>query len=70
MNQPERHLQLVQPDPASARVRELTARAARAGYRLVRAPAAPYEWRLLDALDGQTLFSAARLDEIDLWLRT
>ncbi|WP_330257097.1 hypothetical protein OG874_22515 [Nocardia sp. NBC_00565] len=64
----ERHLQPVKRDPMSARVHELTARAARAGYRLVRDPVSPYDWNVLDASDGERIHSAARLDQIDQWL--
>ncbi|WP_024804689.1 hypothetical protein [Nocardia sp. BMG51109] len=70
MNHRERHLHPVSPDPASARIRELTARAARAGYRLVRSPVAPYEWRLVDAADGDGIYSATQLDDIEHWLAT
>ncbi|MBF6176311.1 hypothetical protein [Nocardia blacklockiae] len=70
MNKSEQHLWVVPPDAASAHIRDLTARAARAGYRLVRAPVSPYEWRLLDATDGVLLHAVARLDDIELWLDT
>ncbi|WP_280275334.1 hypothetical protein [Nocardia wallacei] len=70
MTQPERHLHTIRPDAASAHVRDLTVRATRAGYRLVRAPRSPYEWRLLDVSDGAILHAVARLDEIEHWLDT
>ncbi|MFE9327900.1 MULTISPECIES: hypothetical protein [Nocardia] len=50
------------------RIRQLTARAGRAGYRLERASGVPYDWMLLDAEDGATTYSAADLDQIERWL--
>lgn len=68
MTQSEQHLHLVRPDAASAHVRDLTGRATRAGYRLVRSPRSPYEWRLLDVSDGAVRHTVPRLDEIEHWL--
>ncbi|WP_433757321.1 hypothetical protein [Nocardia sp. CA-135398] len=50
------------------RIRQLTARARRGGYRLERASKAPYDWMLLDAEDDTTIYSAADLDQIERWL--
>ncbi|MFI6363199.1 hypothetical protein ACIBG0_10680 [Nocardia sp. NPDC050630] len=50
------------------RIRQLTARAARAGYRLERASRVPYDWMLLDAEDGTNIYSGADLDQIERWL--
>lgn len=47
-------------EPTAVRIRQLTARAGRAGYRLERASTVPYDWMLLDAEDGATTYSAAR----------
>ncbi|WP_174184691.1 hypothetical protein [Nocardia barduliensis] len=55
-------------DPLAEQLRELTDRATRAGYRLVRAPAAPYDWELLDAEDGDVVVSATNLAQIEQWL--
>jgi hypothetical protein len=57
-----------QIDFASARIRQLTARARRAGYRLEHASQAPYDWMLLDAEDGTNVYSAIDLDQIEQWL--
>ncbi|WP_327098773.1 hypothetical protein OIE68_08175 [Nocardia vinacea] len=51
-------------DPESARVQQLASRAARAGYLLVR----DQGWTLLDAEDGEALYSTASLDLIEQWL--
>ena len=61
------------PIPAGgehARLRELTDRAARFGYVLIRCPGAPHAWSLLDAEDNQVVLAAETLDEIEAWLRT
>ncbi|MBB5918727.1 hypothetical protein BJY24_007639 [Nocardia transvalensis] len=50
--------------------RFLAARAARAGYRLVRGDAPPHPWLLLDAEDGQPLHTATSLDQIQQWLNS
>ncbi|BCK56460.1 hypothetical protein [Nocardia wallacei] len=68
MTQPERQLHPVRSDAASAHVRDLTVRATRSGYRLVRAPRSPYEWRLLDVTDGAVRHAVPRLDDIEHWL--
>ncbi|MFJ1456579.1 hypothetical protein [Nocardia sp. N2S4-5] len=59
----DRHLRTV-TDPATRRVRELAARAGRAGYRLVRGWP-PHAWHLLDAEDGEQIHTAATLDLIE-----
>ncbi|MEV2219408.1 hypothetical protein AB0E01_05965 [Nocardia vinacea] len=64
----ERHLHLVKPDPESMRVQQMTARAARAGYLLTRSPAEPRVWSLLDASDGERVYSALTIDRIEQWL--
>ncbi|MFX0580688.1 hypothetical protein [Nocardia nepalensis] len=55
-------------DPISERIRQLTARAKRAGYRLERASRVPYDWMLLDAEDGANIYSTEDLDQIEVWL--
>lgn len=55
-------------EPTAVRIRQLTARAGRAGYRLERASGVPYDWMLLDAEDGANTYSAADLDQIERWL--
>ena len=49
-------------------VRELRQRATSAGYHLVRNSTPPYSWRLLDAEDGEQMFSSAVLDQVRQWL--
>ncbi|WP_169814583.1 hypothetical protein [Nocardia pseudovaccinii] len=51
-------------DPESAREQQLASRAERAGYLLVR----DQRWTLLDAEDGEALYSTASLDLIEQWL--
>ncbi|WP_280271045.1 hypothetical protein [Nocardia wallacei] len=55
-------------DPAAARVRRLSARADSAGYHLVRQSTPPYNWKLLDASDGEPIFVTATLDAVERWL--
>ncbi|WP_051020548.1 hypothetical protein [Nocardia araoensis] len=56
------------PEPDSERFRNLTARATRAGYCLVRDPVSPHDWKLLDAENGDAVISAANLEQIEQWL--
>ncbi|WP_329408634.1 hypothetical protein OG563_40600 [Nocardia vinacea] len=63
----ERHLGPV-TNPMAKRVRDLTERAGRAGYRLVGVPDSSYKWWLLDAEDREPIHSAATLDQIEQWL--
>jgi hypothetical protein len=58
----------VTPDPNSERLRNLTDRATRAGYCLIRDPISPRAWNLLDAEDGDVVLSAASLERIEQWL--
>ncbi|BCK52955.1 hypothetical protein [Nocardia wallacei] len=60
----------VSRDPARERVRRLSARAENAGYYLVRQSAPPYEWKLLDASDGEPILVAATLDAVERWLNS
>jgi hypothetical protein len=55
-------------DPIAEQLRELTDRATRAGYHLMRDPTAPYDWKLLDAEDGDVVVSVANLAQIEQWL--
>ncbi|WP_327096556.1 hypothetical protein OIE68_42720 [Nocardia vinacea] len=55
------------PDSIATRVRFLEARAARAGYRLVRDERPPYGWQLLAIENGERIYSGS-LDRIDAWL--
>ncbi|MEU1546581.1 hypothetical protein [Nocardia sp. NPDC005745] len=55
-------------DPIAERLRELTDRATRGGYRLVRDPVSPRDWQLVDAEDGDTVVTAANLTQIEQWL--
>ncbi|MEU0501733.1 hypothetical protein [Nocardia sp. NPDC005998] len=64
----DRRLQPEPTDSISVRIRQLTARAGRVGYRLERASRAPYDWMLLDAEDGANIYSTADLDQIERWL--
>ncbi|MEV6337309.1 hypothetical protein AB0M12_21635 [Nocardia vinacea] len=64
----DRRLRPVPTDAAAVRIRQLTARAGRTGYRLERASGVPYDWMLLDAEDGANTYSAADLDQIERWL--
>ncbi|MEU2120841.1 hypothetical protein [Nocardia niwae] len=52
----------------AGRLSGLTDRAIRSGYCLVRDPAAPHDWKLLDAEYGDVVVSAANLTEIEEWL--
>ncbi len=63
-----RRLRVVNGDEVWARIGALTARAARGGYRLIRDSAQPYRWVLLDAEDGECLYSALTLEDIERWL--
>ncbi|MFJ1458577.1 hypothetical protein [Nocardia sp. N2S4-5] len=56
--------------PFHFQVRQLIARATSAGYCLVRAPSPPHNWTLLDAEDGELVFSSPYLDQIRQWLDT
>ncbi|MEU6190594.1 hypothetical protein [Nocardia sp. NPDC047038] len=58
------------PDPNSKRFRDLTDRATRAGYFLVRDPVSPHDWKLLDAENGDVVISAANLEQIEQWLHS
>ncbi|GAB2704924.1 hypothetical protein [Nocardia thraciensis] len=58
---------LMNDDPVP-QVRQVSARATRGGYRLVRDTTPPNRWLLLDLEDGECLYSALTLDEIDQWL--
>ncbi|MBF6333351.1 hypothetical protein IU452_33165 [Nocardia transvalensis] len=60
----------VPPDPQSERVRQVVQRARKAGYRLIRDPRLPHQWQLLDLADGERIYSAATLDQIEQWLST
>ncbi|MBB5911923.1 hypothetical protein BJY24_000790 [Nocardia transvalensis] len=55
-------------DAITMRIRLLTARASRSGYHLVRASSPPYSWTLLDAEDGEGIYSTPDLDQIEYWL--
>ncbi len=55
-------------EPTVLRIRQLTARAARAGYLLERASRVPFDWMLLDAEDDTAIYSATDLDQIERWL--
>ncbi len=55
-------------NPMAERIRELTMRAERAGYVLVRCAAPRYEWKLLDSEYCDDVFTTSQLDEIDDWL--
>ncbi|WP_067673509.1 hypothetical protein [Nocardia miyunensis] len=57
-------------EPSSAQIREVSARAERAGYLLDCDRWSSAEWRLLDAIDGELLYEAETLDEIAHWLGT
>lgn len=57
----------VPADPESARIRHLSARATRAGYRL-ECTGVPCDWELLELEDGTLIYSADTLDEIEKWL--
>ncbi|MEU6830522.1 hypothetical protein ABZ894_17900 [Nocardia beijingensis] len=50
------------------RLPELTDRADRAGYRLMRDPVSPHDWKLLDAEHGDVIVSASNLAPIEQWL--
>ncbi|MFE7742121.1 hypothetical protein [Nocardia sp. NPDC057455] len=58
----------VRPDRRAERLRDLTDRATRAGYCLVRAPVSPHDWKLVDAEDGGVVVSAPNLEQIERWL--
>ncbi|MFF3568514.1 hypothetical protein [Nocardia jiangxiensis] len=57
-------------EPSSAQLREVSARAERAGYLLDCDRWSSAEWQLLDATDGELLYEAETLDEIARWLGT
>ncbi|WP_280269881.1 hypothetical protein [Nocardia wallacei] len=63
-----RRRRIVNGDPTWLRVRVVSERATRGGYHLVRDTAPPYRWLLLDIEDGECLYSALTLDEIEQWL--
>ncbi|MBF6196308.1 MULTISPECIES: hypothetical protein [Nocardia] len=50
------------------RLPELTDRATRAGYRMMRDPVSPHDWKLLDAEHGDVIVCAASLAQIEQWL--
>ncbi|MFI5779277.1 hypothetical protein [Nocardia sp. NPDC051570] len=54
----------------SPRIRQLTERAKRAGYRLVRESPMPYVWLLADVIDGEQVHVADTLDDVERWLET
>lgn len=56
------------PDPKFERFRDLTTRATRAGYCLVRGPVSPHDWKLLDAETGDVVVATANLEQIEQWL--
>ncbi|WP_030516532.1 hypothetical protein [Nocardia sp. NRRL WC-3656] len=55
-------------EDSTARLRALGSRAEKAGYRLVRDPALPERWSLVDAEDGEIIYPAATPDWIRKWL--
>ena len=57
-------------DPDLDRIRELTARAERAGYVLVRSALPRYEWKLLDNEYREDIFSSTDLGRIEQWLES
>ncbi|WP_280268542.1 hypothetical protein [Nocardia wallacei] len=57
-------------DDRPARFLHLATRAARAGYHLTRTLHAPYEWRLLDTEDGETIYTAPTLEQVERWLNS
>ncbi|MBB5913294.1 hypothetical protein BJY24_002161 [Nocardia transvalensis] len=70
MDQTEEQPHANPANPETTSVRELTQQATRAGYHLVRNSTPPYNWKLLDAENGDPLFSALHLDQIRHWLNT
>ncbi len=54
--------------PDTARLRFLMARARRAGYQLITEPKEPNRWTLVDLEEGERLFEAASLAEIERYL--
>jgi hypothetical protein len=66
MTDSERHLP--ETECLSLRLHQLTARAGRAGYRLLRGGSVPYIWELVDADDGAPITAAIDLDQIEQWL--
>lgn len=66
MTDSERHLP--ETECLSLRLHQLTARAGRAGYRLLRGGSMPYIWELVDADDGAPITAAIDLDQIEQWL--
>ncbi|MBB5914346.1 hypothetical protein BJY24_003213 [Nocardia transvalensis] len=69
-NSIDKYLRQAHIESASARISRIATRAARAGYLLVRGRPGGREWALLDAGDGEVVYSAARLEEIEGWLDT
>ncbi|PPJ28358.1 hypothetical protein C5E45_00485 [Nocardia nova] len=55
-------------EDTAARLRVLGSRAEKAGYRLLRDPALPDAWSLLDAEDGAVVCPATTLERIEQWL--
>ncbi|BDU05655.1 hypothetical protein [Nocardia cyriacigeorgica] len=53
----------------TARLRFLMARARRAGYQLIAEPKEPNRWTLVDFEEGERLFEADSLAEIERFLR-
>ncbi|WP_280472870.1 hypothetical protein [Nocardia asiatica] len=58
---------LPEPDPP-ARLHAVAARAAHAGYQLLRGSSTPYTWELVDAEDGAPILFTSDLDHIEQWL--
>lgn len=59
-----------QSDPNAERLRELTARAERAGYILTRSAVPRYEWTLIDSEYRENIFSSTDLGRIEQWLES
>ncbi|MBF6173138.1 hypothetical protein [Nocardia blacklockiae] len=56
--------------PIPLHIHRLITRATHAGYCLTRTPTPPHTWTLLDAEDGEPLFTSPHLDQIRQWLDT
>ncbi|MBF6346451.1 hypothetical protein IU409_23495 [Nocardia cyriacigeorgica] len=54
--------------PDTVRLRFLMARARRAGYQLIAGPKEPNRWTLVDLEEGERLYEAASLAEIERYL--
>lgn len=59
-----------QENSASIRIRELSERAEKGGYILVRSAFPRYEWKLLGSDYRDDLFTTTDLDLIEKWLDT